>query len=53
MINAVIYSRVSSDSERQDTQRQTTELKEYANGTGYNLKPMRKREVNTFKISRK
>ena len=29
MINAVIYSRVSSDSERQDTQRQTTELKEY------------------------
>ena len=52
MINAVIYSRVSSDSERQDTQRQITELKEYANGTGYNLKPMRKREVNTFKISR-
>ena len=32
MINAVIYSRVSSDSERQDTKRQTTELKEYANG---------------------
>ena len=43
MINAVIYSRVSSDWERQDTQRQTIELKEYANGTGYNLKPMKKR----------
>ena len=32
MINVIIYSRESSDSERQDTQRQTTELKEYANG---------------------
>ena len=42
MINAIIYSRVSSDSERQDTQRQTTELKEYANGMGYNLKPKKK-----------
>ena len=30
MINAVIYSRVSSELERQDTQRQTTELKQYA-----------------------
>ena len=28
MINAIIYSRVSSESERQDTQRQTSELKE-------------------------
>ena len=32
MINAIIYSIVSSDCERLDTQRQTTELKEYANG---------------------
>ena len=30
MIHAVIYSRVSSESERQDTERQTNELKDYA-----------------------
>ena len=42
MINAFIYSRVSSDWERQDTQRQTKELKEYTNGMGYNLKPKKK-----------
>ena len=35
MINAVIYSRVSSESERQDTERQTNELIDYAHRMGY------------------
>jgi predicted site-specific integrase-resolvase len=37
MITAIIYSRVSSDCERQDTQRQTTVLKVCANGMRYNV----------------
>jgi DNA invertase Pin-like site-specific DNA recombinase len=37
MINAVIYSRVSSESERQDTERQTEELKDYADRMGYTI----------------
>lgn len=36
-VNAVIYSRVSSETERQDNQRQTRELTEYANRMGYNV----------------
>ena len=49
MINAVIYSRVSSDSERQDTQRQTTELKEYGNRVGYNIVEVYEEKVSGFK----
>ena len=37
MIKAVIYSRVSSEGNRQDTERQTNELIEYANKMGYEL----------------
>ena len=37
MVNAVIYSRVSSVGSRQDTERQTKELTEYAARMGYNL----------------
>ena len=49
MINAVIYSRVSSDSERQDTQRQTTELKEYGNRVGYNIVEVYEDKVSGYK----
>ena len=49
MINAVIYSRVSSDSERQDTQRQTTELKEYGNRVGYNIVEVYAEKVSGYK----
>jgi DNA invertase Pin-like site-specific DNA recombinase len=49
MINAVIYSRVSSDSERQDTQRQTTELKEYGNRVGYNIVEVYEEKVSGYK----
>jgi DNA invertase Pin-like site-specific DNA recombinase len=49
MINAVIYSRVSSESERQDTQRQTTELKQYASRMGYNIIEVYEEKVSGFK----
>ena len=49
MINAVIYSRVSSESERQDTQRQTTELKQYASRMGYNIVEVYEEKVSGFK----
>jgi len=49
MINAVIYSRVSSESERQDTQRQTTELKQYASRMGYNIVEKYEEKVSGFK----
>ena len=49
MINAVIYSRVSSESERQDTQRQTTELKQYSSRMGYNIVEVYEEKVSGFK----
>ena len=49
MIQAVIYSRVSSDSERQDTERQTLELKEYAHRMGYILVDVYEEKVSGFK----
>ena len=49
MINAVIYSRVSSESERQDTKRQTTELKQYAIRMGYNIVEVYEEKVSGFK----
>jgi len=49
MINAVIYSRVSSESERQDTERQTTELKQYASRMGYNIVEVHEEKVSGFK----
>jgi len=49
MINAVIYSRVSSESERQDTQRQTTELKQYASRMGYNIVEVYEEKISGFK----
>jgi DNA invertase Pin-like site-specific DNA recombinase len=49
MINAVIYSRVSSESERQDTERQTTELKQYASRMGYNIVEVYEEKVSGFK----
>lgn len=49
MINAVIYSRVSSESERQDTQRQTSELIEYAKRMGYSVIEIYEEKVSGFK----
>jgi len=49
MIHAVIYSRVSSDSERQDTERQTTELKDYAHRMGYKIVDVYEEKVSGFK----
>jgi DNA invertase Pin-like site-specific DNA recombinase len=49
MINAVIYSRVSSESERQDTERQTTELKQYASRMGYNIVEVYEEKISGFK----
>ena len=49
MINAVIYSRVSSDSERQDTERQTNELKDYAHRMGYKIVDVYEEKVSGFK----
>lgn len=48
-INAVIYSRVSSYSERQDTQRQTNELLDYANRVGYNIISVYEEKVSGLK----
>jgi len=49
MTKAVIYSRVSSEGNRQDTERQTNELKEYANKMGYKLIGVYEEKVSGFK----
>ena len=49
MTKAVIYSRVSSDGNRQDTERQTNELIEYANKMGYELVGVYEEKVSGFK----
>ena len=49
MINAVIYSRVSSESERQDTERQTNELIDYARRMGYNINKVYEEKVSGYK----
>ena len=49
MTKAVIYSRVSSEGNRQDTQRQTNELIEYANKMGYELVGVYEEKVSGFK----
>lgn len=48
-VNAVIYSRVSSMSDRQDNQRQTSELLEYANRMGYNIVNIYEEKVSGLK----
>ena len=49
MIKAVIYSRVSSESNRQDNERQTNELIEYANKMGYKLVEVYEEKVSGYK----
>ena len=49
MTKAVIYSRVSSEGNRQDTERQTNELIEYANKMGYELVGVFEEKVSGFK----
>jgi DNA invertase Pin-like site-specific DNA recombinase len=49
MIKAVIYSRVSSEGNRQDTERQTNELIEYANKMGYELVGVFEEKISGFK----
>lgn len=49
MIRAVIYSRVSSEGNRQDTERQTNELTDYANKMGYELVGIYEEKVSGFK----
>jgi DNA invertase Pin-like site-specific DNA recombinase len=49
MTKAVIYSRVSSEGNRQDTERQTNELKKYANKMGYELVGVYEEKVSGFK----
>ncbi len=49
MVNAVIYSRVSSVGSRQDTERQTKELTEYAARMGYNLIGVYEEKISGFK----
>jgi DNA invertase Pin-like site-specific DNA recombinase len=49
MVKAVIYSRVSSEGNRQDTERQTNELKEYANKMGYELIGVYEEKVSGYK----
>jgi len=49
MIKAVIYSRVSSEGNRQDTERQTNELIEYANKMGYKLVEVYEEKVSGYK----
>jgi DNA invertase Pin-like site-specific DNA recombinase len=48
MINAVIYSRVSSVGNRQDNERQTNELTEYATRMGYNLVGVYEEKISGF-----
>ena len=49
MTKAVIYSRVSSEGNRQDTQRQTNELIEYANKMGYELVGVYEEKISGYK----
>ena len=49
MTRAVIYSRVSSEGNRQDNERQTNELIEYANKMGYELVGVYEEKVSGFK----
>ena len=49
MIRAVIYSRVSTEGNRQDTERQTNELIEYANKMGYELVEVFEEKVSGYK----
>jgi DNA invertase Pin-like site-specific DNA recombinase len=49
MTRAVIFSRVSSEGNRQDTERQTTELIEYADKMGYELIGVYEEKVSGFK----
>lgn len=49
MTKVVIYSRVSSECNRQDTQRQTTELIEYAKKMGYELVEVYEEKVSGYK----
>jgi DNA invertase Pin-like site-specific DNA recombinase len=49
MVNAVIYSRVSSVGNRQDNERQTNELTEYATRMGYNLVGTYEEKISGFK----
>lgn len=49
MIRAVIYSRVSTEGNRQDTERQTNELIEYANKMGYELVEVYEEKVSGYK----
>jgi DNA invertase Pin-like site-specific DNA recombinase len=49
MIKAVIYSRVSSEGNRQDNERQTNELIEYANKMGYELVGVYEEKVSGYK----
>lgn len=49
MVNAVIYSRVSSVGNRQDNERQTNELAEYAARMGYNLVGTYEEKISGFK----
>ena len=49
MTKAVIYSRVSSEGNRQDTERQTNELIEYAHKMGYELVEVYEEKVSGYK----
>lgn len=49
MIRAVIYSRVSSEGNRQDNERQTNELIDYANKMGYELIGVYEEKVSGYK----
>ncbi len=49
MIKAVIYSRVSSEGTRQDTERQTTELIEYSKKMGYELVGVYEEKISGYK----
>ena len=49
MINAVIYSRVSSESERQDTERQTNELTDMPIEWGTHIVEVFEEKVSGFK----
>mgnify|MGYP001580087293 FL=1 len=49
MIKTVIYSRVSSESERQDTERQTNELQQYAKRMNYEVVQVFGEKVSGFK----
>ncbi|MHA8088148.1 recombinase family protein [Aquirufa antheringensis] len=48
-VNVVIFSRVSSTGDRQNTDRQTNELKEYAKRLGYNLVGIYEEKISGFK----